>query len=181
MFPWLISDFMETEMKSLKIFISLILSCLLVSACGPIHPTNVPLGMQDITPVYSSQPISLIESQKTKKVEVGIRLKTDLTEWNKQAINLIKQWLEKSHVQVVDNAEKHLKISISDVSLTRTNLGCTNLSLNVETGTGVQRSYPVRGCAGGYNRSAGYAINYAVVDLMRDGSIIKYLSDEKIY
>ena len=166
-------------MKRLTVYTAFILSGLFFSGCGPIHPTNVPLGLHDMTTFYSSEPISLINAQEVKEIKITDNTKTDLSEWTDQAIGLIKQWFEQNNVKVVKGSNKYLKLSIPEDSVdTKSNM-CTNVTLHVETGAGFQRSYPARGCAGGatHNRSAGYAINYAVVDMMHDGSILKYLSD----
>jgi hypothetical protein len=132
-----------------------------------------------MTPIYSSQPINLVNVQGNIEGKTEKALNTNLTEWSNQAISLIKEWLENNNIQLSENSNKYLKISITEAYIDPKNPICTNVTLNVETGTEVQRSYPARGCAGGFspNRSAGYAINYAVVDLMHDGSILNYLSD----
>jgi hypothetical protein len=162
-------------MKYERVIFGLIFVGLLFSGCGPIHPTQVPLGSHDMTPISSQQPINLINAQESKVIKMPDGTSAELTEWTDQAIHLIKQWFSQNDVRVSENSEKYLKISISDAKST----ACTELTLNVETSTGIRRSYSEKGCAGGFthNRSAGYAINYVVVDLMHDRSIIKYLSE----
>ena len=165
-------------MKIVWIYITFFfLTCILLFGCGPIHPKYVPLSKNDLTPVLSSQPVRLVNDQKVKEVQVGDTMSANLTEWNEQAIRLIKEWLQNSGVRVDENAEKYLKTSVSDIIPTRTNMPCLTMTLNVETGAGAQRNYTSQGCAAGLDRSAGYAINYAVTDLMHDGSILKYLAD----
>jgi hypothetical protein len=169
----------ESEMKSLTTYTGFMISFLLLTGCGPIHPTDVPLGLHDMTTFYSSEPISLINAQEVNEIKITDNTKTNLSEWTNQAIVLIKQWFEQNNIQVVEGSNKYLKVSIPEVSIDPKSNMCTNVTLHIETGTGFERSYTARGCAGGvtHNRSAGYAINYAVVDMMHDGSILKYLSD----
>jgi hypothetical protein len=132
-----------------------------------------------MTPINSSQPINLVNAQKGKNVHAETTVKTDLTVWSDQAIKLIKDWFDNNNIKVSENAQKYLNVSISEAYIDPKNPICTIVKLDIETSTGLQREYPSRVCAGGFspNRSAGYAVNYAVVDLMHDGSILKYLSD----
>jgi hypothetical protein len=86
-------------------------------------------------------------------------------------------WLEKNDIPTTDDAEKILKFSITEPKLDSSKgINCTRLTLNVETGTGIQKKYPVEGCASGTNRATGYAVNYSVVDFIHDSSMIKYIS-----
>jgi hypothetical protein len=163
-------------MKIKKCCMVLFLSCLLFSGCHPNNIRVIPLGVSDMTPVHSSQPIKLINTQEAKVIDMDVGT-TNLTEWSDTAIKLIEQWFNKTNIQLTEAAEKYLRVSISDVFFDDKTLNCTQLTLNIETSTGIQRSYPAKGCASGQYSSASYAINYAVVDLMHDGTILNYIEN----
>lgn len=167
-------------MKKNAVFFLAVLVIFMFSGCGPLAPKPVPLGSYDMVPVISRTPVALINAQAPgmAMVKVGASEKeTDLTLWAAQAIALTQSWLNQYKVPIDNTAEKKLKISIVDPSIDTAHLPCTLLTLVVETGNGLTKQFPVKGCAGGYNRSAGYAISYAVMEMMRSPEILAYLSD----
>lgn len=150
---------------------------------GSIHPSHIPLGDSEMKPFAPPHPVSLINAHDdimTKIPGDGASYDTNLHEWAHQAILLIRQWLTKNGVPVVDNSEKKLTISILNPKvLPGLVFGTTSLELTVETGEGVKRIYPVEGSARSLSRSAGYAINYSVVRLIQDETIAKYIGNSK--
>ncbi len=158
--------------------------CVLLAGCGTpmTRPDPIELRTQDMLPIVSNNTVALMNAQ-TAFIEEIPDLSgnlppsiTNLDLWAERAIVLIKQWLSASAVPVADRAERTLKVSISDLKFDSSEMPCTFLTMHVETGSGLKRNYSVKGCAIGRDRSAGYAINHAVMELMRDGSIIGYLS-----
>jgi hypothetical protein len=169
-----------------KTVITILVACLGIIGCAPIIPTSVPLGTNDLVPVFSKEPITLVNSQEVKGNTTVIyedprnprELETNFYEWTNEALVLIGQWLSKYQVPIVANAQKTLRVSISNVKIEQRSLTCTTLTLNVETGDGIKRNFPVDMCAMGLDRSAGYAINLAVVELIHDSEILRYVGDK---
>jgi hypothetical protein len=150
---------------------------------GSIHPSHVPLGDSEMIPFAPPHPVSLINAQDDTMTKIsgdGASYDTNLHEWAHQAILLIRQWLTKNGVPVVDNAEKKLAISIVDPQVhPGLVFGTASLELTVETSEGVKKTYPAEGTARSLNRSAGYAINYSVIRLIQDETMARYLEDSK--
>ncbi|MCP3875086.1 MAG: hypothetical protein GY699_18280 [Desulfobacteraceae bacterium] len=168
-------------MKKYAAFFLTVLLILTFTGCGPLSPKPVPLGSYDMVPVISKTPVALINAQEPglTMIKVGAGEKeTDLTLWAGQAISLTASWLNQYHVPVNNEAAKKLKVSIVDPTIDTKSLPCTLLTMNVETGNGITKQFAVKGCAGGYNRSVGYAISYAVIEMMRSPEILAYISDK---
>ena len=150
---------------------------------GIIHPSHVPLGDSEMTPFAPPHPVSLINAEEDIMAKIpgdGDSYNTNLHEWAHQAILLIRQWLTKNGVPVVDNAEKKLTISILNPKVTPSLVfGTTSFELSVETGDGAKRIYPSEYSARSLSRSVGYAINYSVVKLIQDESIAMYIGNSK--
>ena len=143
-----------------------------------LQPNPVPLGEHDMVPVRSTVAVGLVNGNSPgfTMIPKGTGQKeTDLSKWSYQAVTLIGSWLVKYRVPVDPNAEKRIKVSIVDprISLEK-HLPCTRLTLKIEGG-GLEKTYPVEGCAAGLNSSVGYAISYAVIDMMRDRDVIDFI------
>jgi hypothetical protein len=165
--------------------------CFGIIGCVPITPTKVPLDIRDLVPVFSKEPVILLNAQKVNEItpilyqerDASGQLRnlspeeTNFYEWTSQAIILVRQWLNQYKVPISGNSQKTLKLHISNAKIENCGLQCTILTLNVETADGIKRSFSVDMCAGGLNRSAGYSINLAVVELIRDSDILSYLGD----
>ena len=162
-------------MKKIAVFLTIVIAFYIITGCGPIKPKFVPLGTHDLTFISSPNPVTLVNAQEIKEMKFG-NLRTNLDEWTNQAISHINWWLENSNVPVIDNAKKVLKISMMNPQQD-TASGCITVTLNIETSDGANRKYPVKGCAVGLNRAAGYAISYTILDFIHDPSVIRYISE----
>ncbi len=171
--------------------ITILVACFGIIGCAPIVPTKVPLNIRDLVPIFSKESITLLNAQKVNVITPILYQERDASgqlrnlhseeanfyKWTNQAIILVRQWLNEYKVPISGNSQKTLKLHISNAKIELRGLQCTILTLNVETGDGVKKSFPVDMCAGGLNRSAGYAIYLAVVKLIHDGDILSYLGN----
>lgn len=171
--------------------IAVLVACFGIIGCGPIVPTKVPLDIRDFVPIFPKESITLLNAQKVNAItpilyqERGASgqlrnlssEEANFYKWTSQAIILVNQWLNEYRVPISGNSQKTLKLHISNAKIEKRGLQCTVLTLNVETGDGVKKSFPVDMCAGGLSRSAGYSINLAVVKLIHDGDILSYLGN----
>lgn len=146
-----------------------------------IDPNHVPLGDYDMKPIKTPNPVALINANEDRVTKVsgdGWSYDTNLKDWTEQAVVLIKQWFTQYDVPVVPGAEKQLTLEIVKVRHLPVTFGKrTCLELVVKTGNGDVKVFPAEGGAGGIDRSAGYAINYAVARLVKDGTIAKYIAE----
>jgi len=171
--------------------ITILVACICIIGCAPITPTTVPLDIRDLVPVFSKEPVTLLNAQKINEITPILYQVRDASgqlrdlspeeanfhEWTNQAIILVRQWLNQYKVPISGNSQKTLKLHISNAKIENRGLQCTILTLNVETADGVKRSFPVDMCAGGLNRSAGYSINLAVIEMIHDSDILSYLGN----
>ena len=154
---------------------------LLLTGCfaTSLQPTHVALARWDMVQVRSESPVALINAQDvgTTTIKVGeTDTETDLSLWSAQAISNIGTWLKAYDVHLSPDAVKKLKVSIAEphISLAK-HLPCARMSLKVETESGITKEYPVEGCASNNNRAIGYAISYAVIEMVRDRDITDYI------
>jgi hypothetical protein len=143
-----------------------------------LQPKPVPLGAHDMVPVRSTEAVGLVNGNSPgfTLIPKGTgQTETDLSKWSYQAVTLIGAWLVKYGVPVDPNAEKKIKVSIVDPRISlKKHLPCTLLTLKIE-GKGLEKTYPVEGCAVVTNSAVGYAISYAVIDMMRDRDVTDFI------
>jgi len=167
---------MKSWIKSTLIFIVALALAGCVSAT--LQPENIPLGANDMVPVRSTEAVGLVNGHNPgfTMIPHGTGQKeTDLSKWSYQAVTLIGSWLVKYGVPVDPNAEKKIKVSIVDPrSSVGKHLPCVLLTLKIE-GQGLEKTYPVEGCARGLNSAVGYALSYAVIDMMRDRDVTDFI------
>jgi len=152
----------------------------------------VPLDSRDLVPIFTKEPVALInvqdlngttpinylERDASGNLKTLYQAETNFYEWTEKSIILVRQWLNQYKVPISSNSKKELKFHISNAKVERRTLQCTILTLNVETGDGIKKSFPVDMCAGGLDRSAGYSINLAVVEMIHDADILRYLGNK---
>jgi hypothetical protein len=146
-----------------------------------LQPDHVPLARWDMVQIRSNSPVALINAQEPgmSMVKVGqTDTETDLSLWSAQAIASIAGWLKAYDVHTSPDAVKRLRVSILEPSISlEKHLPCARFSLKVETESDTVKEYPVEGCASSNNRAVGYAINYAVIQMMRDRDITDYIDE----
>jgi len=144
-----------------------------------LQPTHVSLARWDMVQVRSDSPVALINVQEAgmSMVKVGeTDTATDLSLWSAQAIANIGTWLKAYNIHLSSDAVKQLKVSIVEPSISLAkHLPCARLTLKVETENDITKAYPVEGCASNNNRAIGYAISYAVIEMIRDRDITEYI------
>jgi hypothetical protein len=147
-----------------------------------LQPTLVPLGRYDMVQVRSDTPVALLNVQKPgpAMIKVGTQdTETNLSLWSFQAIASIGGWLTLYKVPVNPEATKKIKVSIVEPRIhLRKHLPCAEIFLKIETETGLEKMYPAEGCAASNNRAIGYAISYAVIDMIRDRDITDYIEQK---
>ena len=144
-----------------------------------LQPTHVGLARWDMVQVRSDSPVALITAQDVGMTTIKVGetdTETDLSLWSAQAIANIGTWLKAYNIHLSPDAVKKLKVSIVEPSISLAkHLPCARLSLKVETESDITKVYPVEGCASNSNRAIGYAISYAVIDMIRDRDITDYI------
>ena len=148
-----------------------------------LHPDYVSLGRYDMMEVSANTPVALINLQQPgmSTIKMGqTDMETDLSLWSAQAVASIGNWLKTYDVHLSPEAVVKLKVSIVEPSFNMArHLPCARLSLKIQTESGITKLYPVEGCAATNNRAIGYAISYAVMDMIRDREITDYIEDRK--
>ncbi len=153
---------------------------LAISGCTTsLQPQHVPVTRYDMMQVRSDTPVALVNVQELglTMIKVGATdTETNLSLWSAQAIASIGVWLKLYNVPIDPEAEKKIKVSIIDPGINlRKHLPCAELTLKIVTESGLVRQYPVEGCAGTNNRAIGYAISYAVINMIHDRDITDYI------
>ncbi len=170
-----------------KRFVTVLIFGLTLTLAGcfssTLQPNHVPLGRHDMVQVRSDTPIALLNAQSpgSTLIKVGHDdRETDLSLWSFQAIASIGSWLTLYKVHVSPEAVKRIKVSIVEPRINlQKHLPCAQLTLKIETDTDLKKLYPVEGCAGTTNRAIGYAISYAVSDMLHDRDITEYIEQKE--
>jgi len=165
-----------TRIPALVVF----LMVLTLSGCTTLEPRLVPIGEYDMVPLDSNTPVALVNVQAPGVVKIKSDTDdkdSDLSLWSARAIDLMAMWLENYNVPVRDAAGKTLRVSILEPRIHHPrHMPCTVLTIKVETSSGLTKLFPTEGCAGGNARSAGYAISYGVIEIMKDEEVAGFVN-----
>lgn len=170
--------------SSIKPFLAVGL-LLLVILAGCTHkyvPEEYPIKPGMVPEFKGNQEITIINAQgSSEEVLIGSqgfhKWYGDLQKWTSTAIGVLKTELANQGIPVSDNAEKKLKLAVTNVNIYFEffTIRCV-LNLKVETGDGYSREFKgdnaspatlYRACAG--------AVTRAVAAMLNDDTIIAYL------
>jgi len=143
-----------------------------------LQPNPIPLGAYDMVAVRPGEAVGLVNGHTPgfSMIPYGTKEReTDISRWSGQAVTLLSAWLVKYGVPLDPNAAKKMTVSIVEPKISlQKHLPCARLTLKIEA-DGLNKTFPTEGCARGVNSAVGYAISYAVIDLMRDREVTAYI------
>lgn len=167
-----------------------------ISGCGPryVMPDRLPMKDGFITDFHSDVTIQLVNANtpedviptakrlmNNKESKCGKIECAELHLWTGQLIDILEEELNKRGIKVAPDAEKVLKIKITDINFYVPFMAFhvrTWVKFNVDVGGVYSKSLIGRGKSGGTGlRAYGNAMLWSVIEILNDPDIQKYIRE----
>jgi len=155
----------------------------LLSACSFTYKPNI--GLYKFEPIHefkSSNTVTIMNTEKNTGDAVfytnaGREWSSNKHEWAEAVVKITERELTLRGMKVQENADRKLEINVDSYKVTSGGWGFHGyIYINVKTGDGYQKRYTGDGGANRVEYSMDIAMMKAVVAMLRDPLIVKYLT-----
>ena len=167
-----------------------IIACSLFFTCGCVSKIHVAPELQTIDPPekikneYVGAKATIINKEKFGEIKhmtgsYSVPVEGNMYEWTEQAIALITKEIRQRGGDVAESSGKDIYVSFEGDELIYNQWNYSSTckgTLNVETGSGYKKQYPVANTTGGkVERACGGAITLGVIEFLNDKNIMVFM------